>query len=189
MHGIHALRAPPAAGALPFFFVKELSTQMAGLATAVACGVMFACSFDLVHSGEGRKGVASGADAAPVSRSSVGGSMAPLHLPAAAVMCCPVLRFNAPGQIHPTPPCTPASPHALPCLTLPPSCRPAVRAAVGGAGGGAGRPLHPRLTAVAGSHGGHQGKRLSFVYMEWVCGVCVGGCGGVRGQQLLLDNA
>lgn len=39
------------AGALPFFFVKSLSTLMTGLATAVACGVMFACSFDLVHSG------------------------------------------------------------------------------------------------------------------------------------------
>ena len=40
------------AGALPFFFVRSLSPLMSGLATAVACGVMFACSFDLVHTGE-----------------------------------------------------------------------------------------------------------------------------------------
>lgn len=40
-------------GALPFFFVRSLSRRMAGLTTAVACGVMFACSFDLVHTGVG----------------------------------------------------------------------------------------------------------------------------------------
>lgn len=39
-------------GALPFFFVKELSPTMNGLATAVACGVMFAASFDLIHEGQ-----------------------------------------------------------------------------------------------------------------------------------------
>ncbi|GAB4820100.1 hypothetical protein N2152v2_007146 [Parachlorella kessleri] len=39
-------------GALPFFFVRSLSPLMSGLATAVACGVMFACSFDLVHTGQ-----------------------------------------------------------------------------------------------------------------------------------------
>ncbi len=39
-------------GAMPFFFVKELSPTMNGLATAVACGVMFAASFDLIHEGQ-----------------------------------------------------------------------------------------------------------------------------------------
>ena len=39
-------------GAVPFFFVKKLSPVMNGLATATACGVMFAASFDLVHEGQ-----------------------------------------------------------------------------------------------------------------------------------------
>lgn len=39
-------------GAVPFFFVKQLSPTMNGLATAVACGVMFAASFDLIHEGQ-----------------------------------------------------------------------------------------------------------------------------------------
>ena len=39
-------------GAVPFFFVKKLSPTMNGLATAVACGVMFAASFDLIHEGQ-----------------------------------------------------------------------------------------------------------------------------------------
>lgn len=39
-------------GALPFFFVGRLSSEWAALANAVACGVMLAASFDLVHEGE-----------------------------------------------------------------------------------------------------------------------------------------
>ena len=39
-------------GAVPFFFVRNLSPVMNGLATATACGVMFAASFDLVHEGQ-----------------------------------------------------------------------------------------------------------------------------------------
>ena len=39
-------------GAIPFFMVKSLSPSMNGLATAVASGVMFAASFDLVHEGQ-----------------------------------------------------------------------------------------------------------------------------------------
>ena len=39
-------------GALPFFFVRTMSPAATGLATAVACGVMLAASFDLVHDGE-----------------------------------------------------------------------------------------------------------------------------------------
>jgi hypothetical protein len=39
-------------GALPFFCVRKLSDGATGLATAVACGVMLAASFDLVHEGE-----------------------------------------------------------------------------------------------------------------------------------------
>lgn len=39
-------------GAVPFFFVKKLSKEVIGLANATACGVMLACSFDLVHEGE-----------------------------------------------------------------------------------------------------------------------------------------
>lgn len=39
-------------GALPFFFVGSLSRHWSGLATAVACGVMFAASFDLIHEGQ-----------------------------------------------------------------------------------------------------------------------------------------
>lgn len=38
-------------GALPFFFVRSMSAETTGLATAVACGVMLAASFDLVHDG------------------------------------------------------------------------------------------------------------------------------------------
>ncbi|KAI3430545.1 hypothetical protein D9Q98_005138 [Chlorella vulgaris] len=39
-------------GALPFFFVRSMSEAATGLATAVACGVMLAASFDLVHDGQ-----------------------------------------------------------------------------------------------------------------------------------------
>ncbi|GMH45814.1 hypothetical protein BSKO_13777 [Bryopsis sp. KO-2023] len=39
-------------GAVPFFFVRTLSKQLVGTANAVACGVMLACSFDLIHEGE-----------------------------------------------------------------------------------------------------------------------------------------
>lgn len=39
-------------GAIPFFVFKSLSPSMNGLATAVASGVMFAASFDLVHEGQ-----------------------------------------------------------------------------------------------------------------------------------------
>ena len=39
-------------GALPFFFVRRLSPRLAALANALACGVMLAASFDLVHEGE-----------------------------------------------------------------------------------------------------------------------------------------
>ena len=39
-------------GALPFLFVGRLSPRVAALANALACGVMLAASFDLVHEGE-----------------------------------------------------------------------------------------------------------------------------------------
>ena len=39
-------------GALPFFFVGALSKEWAALANAVACGVMLAASFDLLHEGQ-----------------------------------------------------------------------------------------------------------------------------------------
>lgn len=39
-------------GALPFFFVKNLSKHWSAIATAIACGVMFAASFDLIHEGQ-----------------------------------------------------------------------------------------------------------------------------------------
>lgn len=39
-------------GAVPFFFVGSLSAEWAALANAVACGVMLAASFDLVHEGQ-----------------------------------------------------------------------------------------------------------------------------------------
>lgn len=41
-------------GALPFFFVRSLSPAYAAIATASACGVMLAASFDLIHEGEER---------------------------------------------------------------------------------------------------------------------------------------
>ncbi len=39
-------------GALPFFFVSNLSKLWTGLANAIACGFMLAASFDLLHEGE-----------------------------------------------------------------------------------------------------------------------------------------
>jgi hypothetical protein len=39
-------------GAVPFFFVGRLSVEWSALANAIACGVMLAASFDLVHEGE-----------------------------------------------------------------------------------------------------------------------------------------
>jgi zinc transporter ZupT len=46
-----------ALGAAPFFFVGRLSPRWSGIANAVACGVMLAASFDLVHDGEPYGGV------------------------------------------------------------------------------------------------------------------------------------
>lgn len=39
-------------GAVPFFFIEKLSKGWAALANAVACGVMIAASFDLLHEAE-----------------------------------------------------------------------------------------------------------------------------------------
>ena len=39
-------------GAVPFFFTGSLSVEWAALANAIACGVMLAASFDLVHEGQ-----------------------------------------------------------------------------------------------------------------------------------------
>lgn len=41
-----------ALGALPYFFVQHFSKEYSALASAVACGVMLAASFDLVHEGQ-----------------------------------------------------------------------------------------------------------------------------------------
>ena len=38
-------------GALPFFVIQSLSPTLGAIATATACGVMFAASFDLIHEG------------------------------------------------------------------------------------------------------------------------------------------
>jgi zinc transporter ZupT len=38
-------------GAVPFFFCGQLKQSWAGIANAVACGVMLAASFDLLHEG------------------------------------------------------------------------------------------------------------------------------------------
>lgn len=38
-------------GAVPFFFCGKLKEHWAGIANAVACGVMLAASFDLLHEG------------------------------------------------------------------------------------------------------------------------------------------
>ena len=38
-------------GALPFFVIRSLSPTLGAIATATACGVMFAASFDLIHEG------------------------------------------------------------------------------------------------------------------------------------------
>lgn len=40
-------------GAIPFFFIEKLSKGWAAMANAVACGVMIAASFDLLHEAEG----------------------------------------------------------------------------------------------------------------------------------------
>ena len=40
-------------GAVPFFFIAKLSAVWAAMANAVACGVMLAASFDLLHEAEG----------------------------------------------------------------------------------------------------------------------------------------
>lgn len=44
-------------GAVPFFFVRSLSKHWSALASSVACGVMFAASFDLIHEGQPYGGV------------------------------------------------------------------------------------------------------------------------------------
>jgi zinc transporter ZupT len=44
-------------GALPFFFIENISSVWAGMANAVACGVMLAASFDLLHEAEGYQSV------------------------------------------------------------------------------------------------------------------------------------
>lgn len=47
-----AMGACSGLGAVPFFFVGALSKEWAALANAVACGVMLAASFDLLHEGQ-----------------------------------------------------------------------------------------------------------------------------------------
>ncbi|MCJ1423422.1 hypothetical protein MMC29_001305 [Sticta canariensis] len=47
-----AMAACSGLGAVPFFFVGALSKEWAALANAVACGVMLAASFDLLHEGQ-----------------------------------------------------------------------------------------------------------------------------------------
>jgi zinc transporter ZupT len=44
-------------GAVPFFFIENISSVWAGMANAVACGVMLAASFDLLHEAEGYQSV------------------------------------------------------------------------------------------------------------------------------------
>lgn len=39
-------------GGVPYFFVRSFSKEYSALASAVACGVMLAASFDLVHEGQ-----------------------------------------------------------------------------------------------------------------------------------------
>lgn len=39
-------------GALPFFFLRDMSRYSAGIAKSIACGVMLAASFDLIHEGQ-----------------------------------------------------------------------------------------------------------------------------------------
>lgn len=47
-----AMAAAAGVGAVPFFFVRSVSLEWGGIATAIACGVMFAASFDLIHEGQ-----------------------------------------------------------------------------------------------------------------------------------------
>lgn len=47
-------RLPARLGALPLFFVGHLDEYLAALANALACGVMMAASFDLVHEARAR---------------------------------------------------------------------------------------------------------------------------------------
>lgn len=46
------MAAASALGATPYFFVHRFNKQYSALASAVACGVMLAASFDLVHEGQ-----------------------------------------------------------------------------------------------------------------------------------------
>ena len=39
-------------GAVPFFFIKSPSKALSGICNAMACGVMIAASFDLIHEGQ-----------------------------------------------------------------------------------------------------------------------------------------
>jgi hypothetical protein len=47
-------RAPSSCrlGAVPFFFIDGKDNRLAGPANALACGVMLAASFDLIHEGQ-----------------------------------------------------------------------------------------------------------------------------------------
>ena len=47
-----AMAAASGLGAVPFFFFGALSKEWAALANAIACGVMLAASFDLLHEGQ-----------------------------------------------------------------------------------------------------------------------------------------
>lgn len=46
------MAAASALGATPYFFVHRFNKEYSALASAVACGVMLAASFDLVHEGQ-----------------------------------------------------------------------------------------------------------------------------------------
>ncbi|KAK3255848.1 hypothetical protein CYMTET_34992, partial [Cymbomonas tetramitiformis] len=47
-----AMAAASGVGALPFFFIDGQGSKLAGRANALACGVMLAASFDMIHEGQ-----------------------------------------------------------------------------------------------------------------------------------------
>lgn len=126
-----AMAAAGGIGALPFFFVRSMSAGATGVATAVACGVMLAASFDLVHDGENRV-IGGGQLLAPCRQQAGHG----LLWQAVGLTCQPAPRTAA---YHPTH-------HPLP----PAYGRRALRPRPHGGRRAAGRLVHPLGAAAPG---------------------------------------
>ena len=157
-----AMAAAAGLGALPFFFVRSMSPRATGVATAIACGVMLAASFDLVHDG--------GWCAAPPAAACPGGC----GVLWVSRTCCREERGGfAACCVHVERPSTEQQQGLRTerpvARNLPCPCRPALRRGPDGGWRAAGRLVHQVGAGEAGCVRGHH-LWLAAGLLGWVLG-------------------